>query len=621
MSDQFSAVERLRDAWLTLRRGWKVVVVCGSLAMVVALVATLMLPPSFRSEAVFFAVQPPGPGQVQNYQVSEGFLQAQLDILESDTAESLVVERIGSPAAASFGRLNRDSPALRITGKGDSPERAAEVAGAYLEVYAEVQAAEELGRNLQTQQFLGTRLAEVEEELAVVQLVAAASPLGPAPEVSSQLADLDAQRRQYVFDLRALQDQAVLLPQGRIQVVDAPQPPTEPSRAALVPNVILGLLLGLGAGGGLVLARRRFSERFQTAEELKACTGLPVLGVVPVDASCAVTSELHVTALDNPASRVAEAYRTLRTALRFACLERSVATVQVTSARPGDGKSTTVVNLAAVLASTGLRVLMVDLDLRRPQLHRFVGCDNDRGFTSLLVGSCDVGEVVHRVADGLDLLPSGPQPGNPAEVLSSESARVALWRAAVGYDVVVVDSPPVLAVSDPMVIAEMVDATVVVARSGWVSTGELASAVELLGRVDARLVGSVANGVSGQAGYYGMAYRDGPGLEPFLSGLRPGGWGSGPGQDAERPVPVGGGWPEALDAVVVGALCDAGPAGSPGRTYSLAGSTADAGVAGPGTGHPLGRRLARWMRAPLRRQPHDPPPPGGRFGSGGRSSG
>jgi hypothetical protein len=251
-----------------------------------------------------------------------------------------------------------------------------------------------------------------------------------------------------------------------------------------------------------------------------------------------------------------------------------------------------------------------------------VGCANDRGFTSLLTGSCDLDEVVHHVADSLDLLPSGPPLGNPAEVLSSESARVALWRAAVGYDVVVVvDSPPVLAVSDPMVVAEMVDATVVVARSGWVSTGELASAVELLGRVDARLVGSVANGVSGQAGYDGMAYRTGPGLEPLVTGLRPGGWGSGPGQDAERPIPVGGGWPQALDAAVVGALCGAGPAGSPGRTYSLGGPSPEGGVAGPATGHTFGRRLARWMSALLRRQLHEPPPTGGHFGSSDRVAG
>jgi len=587
--------------------------------MVVALVVSLVLPPSFRSDAVFFAVQPPGPGQVQNYQVSEGFLRAQLDILESDTAENLVVERIGSPAPASFGRLNRESPALRITGKGDSAERAVEVAATYLEVFAEVQAAEELGRNLQTQQFLGARLAEVEEELAALKLVAAGSPLGPDPEVSSQLADLDTQRRQYVFDLRALQDQAALLPQGRIQVVDAPGLPTEPSRAALAPTVILGLLLGLGAGGALVLARRRLSERFEAAEELRVAAGVPVLGVIPVDASCAVTGELHITSLTNPPSRVAEAYRTLRTALRFACLERSVATVQVTSARPGDGKSTTVANLAAVLASTGLRVLMVDLDLRRPQLHRFVGCANDRGFTSLLLGEHRLDEVVHPVCDGLDLLSAGPQPGNPAEVLSSESARVALWRAAVGYDVVVVDSPPVLAVSDPMVIAEMVDATLLVARSGRVSTGELASTVELLSRVDARLVGSVANGVSGQPGYYGMAYRAGSGLGPFISGLRPGGWGGGADPEAERPVPADGGWPRALDVAVVGALSDAGRAGSPGRTYSLSGSPVAGDASDPVSGRPRRRTLVQRLRDPLRRRPprHPDRPARGSRGSSG----
>jgi len=181
----------------------------------------------------------------------------------------------------------------------------------------------------------------------------------------------------------------------------------------------------------------------------------------------------------------------------------------VTSARSLDGKSTTVANLAVTLAAAGKRVLVVDLDLRRPRMHRFFGLSNDVGFTTALRDPDSFRSAVAVSPDlgGLGVLTSGPRPGNPSELLASPAVRAFMQRLYGEYDLVLVDSSPVLGVSDPLVIAGLVDATVVVARSLATTKGEVRAAVDLLRKVNAPLVGTVVNSVDNRRhNYYGYGY-------------------------------------------------------------------------------------------------------------------
>jgi tyrosine-protein kinase len=182
-------------------------------------------------------------------------------------------------------------------------------------------------------------------------------------------------------------------------------------------------------------------------------------------------------------------------------------TVQITSPSAAEGKTTTLTNLAVALASAGQRVVMVDCDLRRPRLHQFFRLPNEVGFTSVLLGELPLREAVQQVGKGdIVMLASGPLPPNPSELLSSQRTVQVLAALQAEADVVLIDSPPVLPVTDAAVLSARVDATLLVTRAGTTTRKQLTRSVELLRQVDAPLVGTVFNSVSGSDAY-GYAYN------------------------------------------------------------------------------------------------------------------
>lgn len=210
----------------------------------------------------------------------------------------------------------------------------------------------------------------------------------------------------------------------------------------------------------------------------------------------------------DPRSPAAEAYRTLRTNLQFAALSQGPQTLLITSASPGEGKTTTVGNLGVILAQAGQRVCVIDSDLRRPSLHRVFAVSNASGLTTALVSDRAVQEVAvpTRVA-GLDLVPSGPVPPNPAEVLGSKQMKRFLEWAQAAYDVVLLDSPPVLAVSDASVLASEASGVVLVIRVRRTPQDAVRRAAEQIEAVRGKVVGVLLNAVDlKRDGYYYRYY-------------------------------------------------------------------------------------------------------------------
>jgi non-specific protein-tyrosine kinase len=204
----------------------------------------------------------------------------------------------------------------------------------------------------------------------------------------------------------------------------------------------------------------------------------------------------------------------LRTSLQFLGLDRPLKIIQITSASAGEGKTTTIANLGVVLARAGQRVVIVSCDLRVPRVHLFFDQSNEVGFTSVLLGQCPLSAAIQPVAGqpGLVVLPSGPPPPNPAELLSTPRASEVLRSIASNCDVVLVDSPPTLPVADARVLSRAVDATLVVARAGKTSRRSLGRAIEVLREVGAPLVGTVLNGLQQRHGdTYSIAYGYGYG--------------------------------------------------------------------------------------------------------------
>jgi capsular exopolysaccharide synthesis family protein len=218
-----------------------------------------------------------------------------------------------------------------------------------------------------------------------------------------------------------------------------------------------------------------------------------------------------VTVLAEPSSPGAEAYRSLRTSLQFARQERRLRVILVTSPAVGDGKTSTLANLGVVFARAGERVLLVSGDLRRPKIGEFFGIDELVGLTSILLGEHTLEQALVPVpgVDRLTLLPAGPIPPNPAEVLNGDQVRDIVGRLREQFDLVLIDSPPVLPVTDAAILSQYADATLMLAAAGQTRRADLHRAAEKLDQVGATILGIVLNKVTKQTSReYGYGYGD-----------------------------------------------------------------------------------------------------------------
>jgi tyrosine-protein kinase Etk/Wzc len=280
-------------------------------------------------------------------------------------------------------------------------------------------------------------------------------------------------------------------------------------RQKILLSLMVGLLLGIG--GAFFL--EYLDQTIKTTQDVDRVLATPVLGLVPLDAKLAGRGGdgrrpiSVITALegDDPA---AEAYRTLRTNVTFVGAERPVQLLALTSPGPGEGKSTTAANLAAALALGGHRTLLIDADLRRPLLHRAFGLVQDPGLTDVLVGRAGAREAIRPdVVAGLDVLPAGTSPPNPSELLGSDAMHALIAEVRQSYDYIVMDTPPVLPVTDATVISTVADATILALRSGETEEASATGALDLLMRVIARVAGVVLNGVDARRDRHYAYYK------------------------------------------------------------------------------------------------------------------
>lgn len=209
----------------------------------------------------------------------------------------------------------------------------------------------------------------------------------------------------------------------------------------------------------------------------------------------------------NPKSPISEQYRTIRTNIQFASVDNKIQSLLVTSSGPGEGKSTTTANLAVVYAEAGKKVLLVDADLRKPTVHYTFRLDNLTGLSNVLVGENTLDEAANRTdIENLDVISCGPIPPNPSELLASRKMEQFISEATESYDLVIFDTPPVLAVTDAQILANMVDGSILVVRSKQTELESATKAKDVLEPARAKLLGTVLNGREKQGSNYYYYY-------------------------------------------------------------------------------------------------------------------
>jgi capsular exopolysaccharide synthesis family protein len=292
-----------------------------------------------------------------------------------------------------------------------------------------------------------------------------------------------------------------------VKQADLPDQPVSP-RTRL--NVALGLLLGLAAGLGLAVFRESLDTTVKRLEDIHPLTGAGTLGMIAYDGDAA--KHPLITAVD-PSSTRSESFRTLRTNLQFVDIDRPPRTVVVTSAVAGEGKSTTACNLAITLAQAGIRVALVEADLRRPKVSEYLGVEGSVGLTSVLIGRVGLDDALQSWGrNGLAVLASGPIPPNPSELLGTAHMVNLLRQLQERFDVVIIDAPPLLPVTDAAVLSRICDGAVLVVRYGKTRREQLERTARALRAVDARILGTVVNmaptkGPDAYAYGYGYGYE------------------------------------------------------------------------------------------------------------------
>jgi polysaccharide biosynthesis transport protein len=299
---------------------------------------------------------------------------------------------------------------------------------------------------------------------------------------------------------------------GTVSVVQEAAVPTSPVKPNIPLNVGLAIVLGLMLAGGIAMVLEYLDDTLKDAEDLEALGGISTLASINRFKPDKKSGLAFTERSDQKDSHSLESYRRLRTSIHFARFGSALKTILVTSANPREGKSTTVANLAIIMAQAGDKVIVVDTDLRRPSIHSFFKVQNSFGLTGLLLSETEdpAQALLPTRFENLRVLPSGPLPPNPSELLMSPPVAELMRKLGEQADYVIFDSPPIMAVTDASILASRSDGTILVVEAGKTRSQPVIGAAECIAEAKSRLVGVVLNKVKKRGrsySYYYYGYR------------------------------------------------------------------------------------------------------------------
>jgi tyrosine-protein kinase len=492
-----------RSALVVLRRRLWVVLICAILVPASALVFSLVQDKKYTAAASLFFRDP----ALDQKLFGSTFLEPSGDpVREAATNLKLVSLRaVASRTASAVGRgltadqvadkvetsLEGQSDLISVRATDPSPEFAATLANTFAQEYIEFRRDADRAKLREAQQL-------VQQEL---------NALSPAEREGAQGRSLAA-RAQQLRILASLQT-------GNAELVERAEPPRSPSSPRTVRNAVLGGVLGLLMGVVFAFLLDRLDRRVRDPKEIEAAFRRPILGMIPKSRALARPENPRDGGLP---TREGEAFRMLRANLRYFNVDRQIQSVLVTSPAPGDGKSTVAFNLAAAAAGAGAKVLLIEADLRHPSLaSSFAHVKSKTGLSTVLAGYAGLAEAVkevptHQRSYGssservMYVLPAGPLPPNPVDLIESQRMRELVRRAESEYDLVVIDTPPTSVVSDAIPLVKQVSGVIVVVRLGLSTREAVLHLRDQLEHLDAPTLGVVVNALSRASGSYGYGY-------------------------------------------------------------------------------------------------------------------
>ncbi len=519
----------LSDYLRIIRRRWSWVLLPLVSLLALATAYTLRQPPRYCATAQVLIADSEAQVAIQgdaNVGVANRDLANEINIAYSDPVRRQVVTALGTEPTVTIAG-GSDADVLRFASCGPTAADAARFANTWAEVYVSTkqdQASANIGdavagfearlvelraerQELRSEvERLQERLARATDEGLRASLQAEIASLDLDLAVETDL--IDTQIQTIARTITQLQLDSELARTGTARVIQSAAAPVAPDNASLSRNLVLAGLIGLLLGGAAALAADNLDRSIKTVDDI---VGVPVLGAIPRPGRELRQRDLSLATMNHTGTPVAEAYQKVRTAVEFAVLGRRITSVLITSPNQSEGKTTTSSNLAWALSAIDHRVVLADVDFRRPRLHQVFGCRGEPGLSDHLLQQTPLNKLALRVDDdrrNLVIIPTGTRPPSPADFVASPSFADLVTKLEGEADLVVLDAPPVLPVSDALSMARHVDAVIVVAKAGSTARHELTEAVDALRAVGADVLGVCVVGVKSDASRYGYEQAD-----------------------------------------------------------------------------------------------------------------
>ena len=451
-------------------------------------------------------------GEIQALQLGEQLAQSYIVRLTNYEVLSQAIANLGLDMAAgdlqeaTQARLVNNSQLIALSVANPDPQVAAALANEIPIVFAERNLALQLERFANSKENLETELAQIKTELETAEAALVLEQNNGNQQIAVEqltdnilrLRETHARLLQSYEDIRVAEASSL----NNLVIDEQARVPNTPISPRTLTNTLLAGVVGLMLAVGVVFLIEYLDDTIKDPDTLEQATGLSTLGLIAKQATQDDKDKLVM--VGQPRSANAEAYRQVRTNVQYVGVSRALSTILVTSPNAGEGKTTTAANLAAALAQAGSKVILVDSDMRRPTLHHLFGLPNKTGLTNLLLSKENSAAFIQETGiPNLRLITSGPLPPNPAEMLHSERMKQLLgWLHEIA-DFVILDSPPVLAVTDSVLLAQIASTTLLVIEAGKTRHQALALAIRQLEAVEAHIAGLLINKLDPRrSGYY-----------------------------------------------------------------------------------------------------------------------